>query len=426
MNNLLNRTLIILIFSSLIIVGVTSSLQFFWIKQKIEKRVDRTLKREKKLIKEQIKDIQPETGFSYNTNRASVKFISNSIQLSNDSIYNGIMIEDGEKINYRILNTFLEVGGQNYKVEIRKELEETNTFIESLYFTFLITLILVILMFILFKYFLLKNTWLPFFKTLKQLKDSDLQNNLTKFSETVNIKEFNDLNKELNEIANRIYYEYQGQKKFIENLNHELMTPLAIIKTKLELIIQSENLNENDLKLISSIFDAIDRLTKLNQSLILISKIENNQFEEVEKVSIDECINDVLNSFEDQIRIQKISIRKQIKSKVILDSNEMLMFVLLSNLIKNAIFHNYAEDGIIDIILKDDYLVIKNTGAVNELNQLVFERFKTSKKHGQSLGLGLSIVKHICILYKFKIAYHQDNNLHTVTLNFNSSELLQN
>lgn len=426
MNNLLNRTLFVLIFSSLTIVGCTSALQFFWIKYKIENRVDKRLLKEKAYIKEQIKDIQPSTGFSYNTHRASVKFLENSKSITNDTIYNGIVIEDNEKVNYRILNTFVTVGSQEYKVEIRKEIEETNTFIESLYFTYLITLVLVILMFILFKYFLLKNTWLPFFKTLNILKNSDLQNNLVVFSSQVKIKEFRDLNIELTFLAQKIYDEFQSQKKFIENLNHELMTPLAIIRAKLELIVQSENLKENDLKLVSDIFISIDRLTKLNKSLILISKIENNQFEEMEEVSVIKCINEVLDSFEDQIRVQEIKLRTEMETDIILEVNEMLIFVLLSNLIKNSIFHNLEIGGVIEISVKDNEVIIANTGKNHNLKNDIFERFQTAKKSENSIGLGLSIVKRICELYGFSIRYTQESEKHYMVLKVNTTDLLQN
>lgn len=426
MNNLLNRTLFILLFSALVIVGLSSVLQFFWIKNKIESRVDKTLIKEKSLIKEQLKDIQPSEGFSYNTNRASVKIIENSHFVSDDSIFNGQFLVDDELLNYRVLQTVVTIDNQNYKIEIRKETEETNTFIDSLYFTYVLTLLFVVLLFVLFKYFLLKNTWLPFFKTLKTLKYSDLQNQLVTFSSDVKIQEFSDLNNELTILAAKIYEEYQSQKKFIENLNHELMTPLAVIRAKLELIIQSENLKKNDLKLVSDIFITIDRLTKLNKSLILISKIENNQFEEVEDVSFLSSINEVLNSFEDQIRSKTIRLRKDVASDKVITANEMLIFVLLSNLIKNAIFHNLDSNGTIEISLDEKSLCISNSGKINKSKSNIFDRFVTGRKSENSIGLGLSIVERICSLYNIKINYIHINETHSFKLDFNSTESLQN
>lgn len=418
MNNLLNRTLFTLLFSAIVIVGISSVLQFFWIKTKIEKRVDKTLIKEKGLIKEQLKDIQPEEGFSYNTNRASVKIIANSKSIAPDSIFNGAFLVDDELINYRVLQTVVSINDQNFKIEIRKEIEETNTFIDSLYFTYLLTLILVILLFVLFKYFLLKNTWLPFFKTLKTLKYSDLQNELVTFSSDVKIQEFSDLNNELTLLAAKIYDEYQSQKKFIENLNHELMTPLAVIRAKLELIIQSENLKKNDLKLVSDIFITLDRLTKLNKSLILISKIENHQFEEVEEVSVLACINEVLNSFEDQIRVNEIKLRKEVHSDKVIVANEMLIFVLLSNLIKNSIFHNLDSGGNIEIELEEDSLLISNSGKISKSEKNIFDRFVTSNKSENSIGLGLSIVERICALYNIEIFYSTLEGKHSFKLTF--------
>jgi signal transduction histidine kinase len=418
MNNLLNRTLFTLLFSAITIVGLSSVLQFFWIKAKIEKRVDKTLIREKGFIKKQLKDLKPTKGFSYNTNRASVKIISEHTSLAPDSIYNGSFLVDNELINYRVLQTIISIDDQHFKIEIRKEIEETNTFIDSLYFTYFLTLLLIVILFVLFKYFLLKNTWLPFFKTLKTLKYSDLQNQQVTFSSNVKIQEFRELNNELTTLAAKIFEEYQSQKKFIENLNHELMTPIAIIRAKLELIIQSEHLKKNDLKLVSDIFMTIDRLTKLNKSLILISKIENNQFEDVEEVSLLSCINEVLNSFEDQIRVKEIRLRKEVKSDKIIVANEMLIFVLLSNLIKNAIFHNLDLNGTIEIELTSDFLLISNSGKMNKANFNVFDRFVSAKKSENSIGLGLSIVERICNLYFIEIDYTQSVNKHSFKLVF--------
>lgn len=426
MNNLLNRTLFILLFSSIVIIGFTSGLQFLWIKTKIENRVDNVLLKEKSVVVDELIAEGFSEERSYSTNRANIKIKPTTKSILNDAIVNTTNTENSEVVNYRVLTTYLTVNSQVYQLEIKKEVEETNTFIGGLYFSFSLTLILVIVMFILIKYFLLKNTWLPFFKTLEVLKSSDLQNNLTTFSSDVRIKEFKDLNNELTLLAQKVYDEFQSQKKFIENLNHELMTPLAIIRAKLELIIQSENLKENDLKLVSDIFIAIDRLTKLNKSLILISKIENHQFEEVEEVSFTDCIAEVLNSFEDQIRVQQIKIRKEIKADIVVKANEMLIFVLLSNLIKNAIFHNLESGGEIIIKIKKDQLIIANTGKKNKLYNNVFERFITASKTEKSIGLGLSIVKHICELYKIKIVYTQLEGKHYFELTVKSTDLVQN
>lgn len=417
---LLNRTLIILILSALLIAGFSSIVEFYWVKNKIEQRVDSRLFREKTYIKEQLKNIHPENGFSYNTERASVKFLTKNNTVVKDSLfYDEILDENNEKTNYRILLTYVNVKNQNFKVEIRKEVEETKTFIQGIYVTFLITLISIFFIFILLKYFLLKKAWSPFFNTLHKLQISDFQNNHIQFDKHVKIKEFRDLNHELNVLADKVYDEFQSQKTFTENVNHELMTPLAIIRGKLELIIQSENLKEQDLKLVSDIFITIERLTKLNKSLVLLSKMDNHQFDDKASINVQELIDEILNSLEDQIRSQEIKVRKKYDADIDLNMNEMLAYILFANLIKNAIFHNKESKGFITIVLNKNKIEFSNSGKNNNYTQLnIFERFVRENPSEDSIGLGLSIVQKICELSNINIQYSQEKDIHSFRLIF--------
>lgn len=415
---LLDRTILVLLLSAFLITGLSSGIQYYWIKNKIENRVDKKLLREKSLIKEQLKDIDPKDGFSYNTERASVRFsINNNATFSDSLFYDNTVDVDGEKTNYRILQTRVNIAGQYFRVEIRKEVEETKTFIQSIFLTFLVTLFSVFLIFIGLKYFLLKNTWAPFFETLKKLKTSDFQNQKVVFRDDLKIKEFQDLNDELNILSNNVYDEFQAQKTFTENINHELMTPLAIIRGKLELIIQSENLDEQDLKLVADIFITIDRLTKLNKSLVLLSKIDNHQFEDKVNVNLQELIDDIINLFEDQIRAKNLKIRKQYEGETYLEISESLAYILFSNIIKNAIFHNLDNNGFIKIIISDNQCEVINSGNDTALKQgNIFDRFVKESTSDDSIGLGLSIVAKICELNNIEIQYEQKESAHTFRL----------
>jgi signal transduction histidine kinase len=414
---LLDKTILVLLVSAFLITGLSSGIQYYWIKNKIENRVDKKLLREKSLIKEQLKDINPKDGFSYNTERASVRFsIKNNATFSDSLFYYNTVDVDGEKTNYRILQTRVNIAGQYFRVEIRKEVEETNTFIQSIFLTFLVTLFLVFLVFIILKYFLLRKTWAPFFETLNKLKTSDFQNQKVVFRANLKIKEFQDLNDELNILSNNVYDEFQAQKTFTENINHELMTPLAIIRGKLELIIQSENLDEQDLKLVADIFITIDRLTKLNKSLVLLSKIDNHQFEDKVNVNLQELIDDIINLFEDQIRAKNLKIRKQYEGETYFGISESLAYILFSNIIKNAIFHN-VDNGFIKIIISDKQCEIINSGHDTVLKQgNIFDRFVKESMSEDSIGLGLSIVAKICELNNIEIQYEQKEGTHTIRL----------
>lgn len=411
---LLDKSLLFLVLLALLIASVSSLFQYFWVKNTIEERVDYRLYKEKNLVAEQLHGLKITDNFSYETDRTSVNVYSNNGSCAESISYKRLKNSEGDLVGYRVLASCVNADGKQFKVVIRMELEETEAFFQSIFFSFLITLLIGVFALLAVKWLLLKVTWTPFFQTLGTLKEGDFQNTKIKFDENVQTKEFQDLNIELNTLSERIYEEYQSQKVFIENVNHELLTPLAVIKGKLELLIQSENLKENDLVLVSDIFRSIDRLTQLNKSLILLSKIENHQYEEAEDVLLSELLDDILDTFEDQIRTKKITLRKSVTEHFKLQTNEMLLYVLLFNLIKNAIQHNLDDQGYIEITLEGNVFEISNSGLQqNDPGKNIFNRFVKDSNSHESIGLGLSIVEKICLVSGYSIQYLNDSTSHT-------------
>ena len=211
-------------------------------------------------------------------------------------------------------------------------------------------------------------------------------------------------------------YKYEELKKYSENLSHELLTPLAVIRTKAELLLQSENLNKSDLVHIDSILKTVAKLSQLNKGLILLTKIKNDQFIDREDVIIAEVISDSIELMEDRIRHMNLSIRIVKEANLRIHSNLNLLSILFNNLIKNACVHN-VENGYLKICITDDGLTIENSGLVNEKNdESLFKRFHSDDDRLDSLGLGLSIVKSICEKLGFQIKYFSENTTHTISL----------
>jgi signal transduction histidine kinase len=212
--------------------------------------------------------------------------------------------------------------------------------------------------------------------------------------------------------------DYQNLKEFIENISHEIQNPLAIIKSRIDLLQQNESIEKSQADLIQSIQGSAIRLSNLNKSLILLSKIDNNQFPEREKVDIGEYIDFHIENFEDIIQSKNISLNKNYKDPVIVLADPGLISILLLNLLKNSIFHNLTS-GTIEITTEAKTLTIVNSGKKLDINQEdLFKRFTKSSNRPDSLGLGLSIVKKICDYYQFGIKYSFENNLHIVTISF--------
>jgi signal transduction histidine kinase len=231
------------------------------------------------------------------------------------------------------------------------------------------------------------------------------------------IDEFHLLNETLQRMLTTNTQTFEHQKQFIENASHELQTPLAISINKLETLAESRNLSPVQLQLLSSALDSLERLTRLNKSLLLLSRIENKQFHETEPVRIDEIAKKILEDFSDQLSYSQVTAELDIQSACIQTMNRDLAMVLVTNLVKNSIIHNHPG-GFLKLLVTADSLEIQNSGVERSLDQeKLFSRFY-KEATGTSTGLGLAIVKSIGSLYKFNITYSYQGS-HLVRVEFN-------
>ncbi|MEO9532899.1 MAG: HAMP domain-containing sensor histidine kinase [Crocinitomicaceae bacterium] len=199
--------------------------------------------------------------------------------------------------------------------------------------------------------------------------------------------------------------------EYAENLSHELLTPLAIIRSKAELLLQSPNLKSDDLKNIDAIIKNVARMNSLNRSLILLSKIDNKVYEDREEVNIQEVCEEALENYENQIRLKSLKIRVKSSSESTITTNRTLIEILVNNLLKNAVTHNVL-DGEITIVIDASFFTIQNSfDQKHPPPKNHFKRFTTSKGDKGSIGLGLSIVKRIVKFLNFDL--HVELNHHT-------------
>jgi signal transduction histidine kinase len=258
--------------------------------------------------------------------------------------------------------------------------------------------------------------WVPFYHTLKALNRYDLNAQAQLHLSRTNIREFRLLNETLNKMSEKILQDYQNLKEFNENAAHELQTPLAVIKSKLDLLIQNEQLDKSQLELIHSVYEATSRMSKLNQGLLLISRIQNNQFNISEDIDIETIIDKTLGHFQEMIDLKGIRVEKQCLNPMILHMNHTLAEILFNNLISNAIRHN-VPGGIIEITINTQVFTISNTGPELKMDpQQLFERFRKSDSRSESVGLGLSIVHKICTLYRWTIKYNYYQGSHILVI----------
>ncbi len=259
------------------------------------------------------------------------------------------------------------------------------------------------------------------YKTLQILEKFDLDEPVDVVFEKSPITVFNELNEYLFELIRRIRDNYQAQKQFTENASHELQTPLAIIKGNSELLLQSDKLGKKDLEALAAIIANANRLSKLNTALILLSKIEHQQFVDKENVAIEEVVTEVLENFNDVIELREIQVKRSKPEPIRFEMSATLAEIAIANLLQNAIRHNY-EKGFIEISQQSKTLRISNPGKpLSQPGSALFNRFKRESAVEESLGLGLSIVHRICKSYRIGIDYSFENGLHSLSMTFPTS-----
>lgn len=216
------------------------------------------------------------------------------------------------------------------------------------------------------------------------------------------------LNDSVTSLVNHTLETYNSQKQFIENASHELQTPIAISINRLELLAEKNEMTEGNLETIGQVIQTLERLTRLNKSLLLLSKIENRQFEETETVSINKIFQDINEEFSDFAEFKNITISIHESGQLHAVMQKDLASILISNLMKNAIVHNHTS-GTLDIEITGSYFEISNSGSAIALNKdSIFKRFHKDSDDKNNTGLGLAIVKAIVDLYGLQVEYSFD------------------
>lgn len=336
--------------------------------------------------------------------------------------YNNSTI-DNEEV-FRELQTLILIKGKQYELIINQSFVESDSLIYSIV-TFSVFLFSMLTLGItLLQWYSSGRIWSPFYKTLQELKDFNLGNTKKFIVDNVNIKEFALLNETLDKMANRILSDYEKQKKFIDNIAHELQTPLSVLSSHIELLIQESNLDHNQANIINNVDQTVTKLKKLNNTLLLLSRIENNQFSKNENISLSNVINNYFKNHKEEINLKEISFIRNFKNELQIKINPILAEILIGNLISNSVEHNFTQ-GYVNIEIDEMSLTISNSGDKLDIDpEKLFDkyiRFGNSKK---STGIGLSIVKEICNYYKIEISYKIVDQIHILSLDFPRSVAL--
>jgi signal transduction histidine kinase len=317
---------------------------------------------------------------------------------------------------YRELIFSAPVGSQLYTVTVGVSEEATE---DLLALIMTITAGMILLLFgtlFLANRLLLRRLWKPFYQTLAGMRQFNLSSRHPLPIRDTAIDEFQDLDEAARQMTGQILKDYEMLKGFTDNASHEMQTPLAIINSRLDLLIQDHDLAETHHRPIQAMYDAIGRLRQLNQSLLLLTKIENQQFTRSDSIDMAPLIEEKLVQLEDPLRDRHLVVHKDL-DRLHLPINGYLADILLNNLLLNAIRHN-QDGGDLSIRLRESSLRITNSGPVLSFDPAtIFDRF-VKGAHSGGTGLGLAIVRQICDNYHFPIGYSYQDKMHVFEIRF--------
>ena len=312
--------------------------------------------------------------------------------------------------NIRELDFFMPLDGRWYKVTISRNLEGIGGTARMVMNTAAVTLVVIVIASLLVNRLVFRRLWQPFYTSIDAIGAFQLGRQNGMVLPDTRIEEFNFMNDQFKRMAAKVNKEYLILKEFTENASHEMQTPLAIIRSKLDLAIQDQHLSEAQSATLQSAYASVKKLANLNRSLLLIAKISNDQYSNATMMELKDKLYDKIIAFQEIWRgqLQVVYDLQDARIKI----NADLLDILLNNLFSNASKHNVAKGKVV-IRLTSDSLEIKNTGKPVPLDETrMFQRFYKASLEDESNGLGLSIVKQICDLAGIAVIYSFAGNLH--------------
>lgn len=231
------------------------------------------------------------------------------------------------------------------------------------------------------------------------------------------ITEFRRLNEAASRYAARAEQLFDRQKQFIGNASHEMQTPLAVCRNRLEMLVdEGATLSEAQLGEIAKVQRTLDYLVRLNRSLLLLSKIDNGQFPETGEVDFNALTGRTAEDLSEIYASRGMHLTLHDGERLVVRMNPTLAASLVSNLLKNAFVHGDAGGEIV-VTITPRSLRVANSGAAGPLDAAhVFDRFYQGTKKEGSTGLGLSIAEAICRLSGLRIEYAYGDGMHSFTV----------
>lgn len=324
------------------------------------------------------------------------------------------IIDKNEKEPARILETvFVNDMNQKYLLHVATPSIDRFDLIESIIYWIIFLYALLFITVVLVNMIVFYRSLRPLYVLLKWLDGYEIGKENIPLDNSTEIIEFKKLNDAV--IKNtRLHESYNDmQKQFIGNASHEMQTPVAICINRVELMMNDENMDEKHMRQLSEIHSSLVHLSKLNKSLLIMSRIDNGQYSDIKTLGLSVYVDKYIENLSEVYSYMKIKVEYKKYCDFIIDMNDTLAEMLVTNLLKNAFVHNF-EGGRIKVVVNKDNLVVSNSGESKALDSsIIFSRFYQGNKKEGSTGLGLAIVKQICDVSSLEISYLFVDTMHT-------------
>lgn len=322
-----------------------------------------------------------------------------------------------ETIPYRQLSQVVSINDEPYQISIRQSQQQKVALVKNVTNIVLFVFAMLFAATVIFNWVISKNIWAPFRRSLNKIRNAELQKMESLHFEKTSTKEFNELNESLNFMTGKIYRDYVNMKEFTENAAHEMQTPVAVAQSKMELLLQDTNLSEEQVQSVLQTSDVLNRLGKLSQSLLLLAKIENNQYTTTETISLKDITKKYLQLFNEFITEKQLTVQTTFNEEFTITLHPLLADSLITNLLGNAIKYNYPG-GTIAIQTSANTYTITNTSLQKPIpKEKLFSRMQSSKVQDEaSNGLGLAIVKKIVDANNMRISYSSASGSHCFSI----------
>lgn len=399
-----------------LVLGVWASIFYVNMLDEIRDSIDDGLENTKMLV---IKKVLEDSSLLYKDNFLESNYRIRELRpeenrLAPDMYSDTTLYTQNEKDfePFRMLTSVFKPGnGKYYKLRVISSTVEEDDLIEDLFYALFWLYVILIGSVLLINHVLLRRIWKPFYQSLKIVNGYKLSTEQIPNLPESKVEEFSLLKHTITSLLTDNRERFVQQKQFIENVAHELQTPLAITRAKLEAFLEDETLDENQIVKLSSVVDSLNRQAKLNTDLLLLSKIENKQFIDSEEVCFNKLVRLVLADFEEWIAFKEIEVRIEEKARFLVCMNRSLAQIILNNLLKNAITHS-EHNSEIQIQIGANSISISNRGIEELPKETIFNRFNKVGNVSNSTGLGLAITKSITHLYGLTVRYSFSEGYH--------------